>query len=705
MWRFQGESDYVRLSGVPVSGLTSGPVVVQFKPLDSWLTPSDQTVEILTGVTAVTTGTYVHLVPGTGALQVFITPLAAVQAGAEWRRVTTPAGPFLPSGFTELDVTTGTYAVEFRNPVTGWVAPSDQSVVIVAGELTTATANYTPVVTQLQVFIAPSTSTLTGNLWRVVGEIDYHPSGFVDNNVTSPSAVVEFLPVNGWVTPNDLTVGIVTGQLTTATATYTPLAAGKGAVRVTIAPAGAIAAGAQWRLEGSTTYYNSGDSVIGLSSGTATVEFKQPIIGWNAPAAQTVTVVIGQTAQVTGTYTAAPTGGLQITIEPAEAVAAGAQWRIVGATTFFSSGDIAVTTASTYAVEFKAIRDFKAPDNITGIVVVAGKVTSDTGTYVATGKHGAAGTYKISYKNCIVAPNTTDTAHVSGIVVTNAAEGTIKIQRYAPTAKLPKNTTTKLGTLWIHGSPNFDSLTQVGTGNIKSLSCTGTFIPTITANLDGIVKEGALDNTILDTFTSILPLATATEPRAATASLKLSLTGVTLDALDSPLAASIKISAKKVKGVTIPAGVSKGALIQVGNGLSLGVTNGDMLADLVESKGAIKGLSVKDGKLGEAVTSATLSTFLTPAAVAVVKNPSTVFVAGLGGTDAKADSMGKITGTTINGVFVAGADVIPTTLLIEPTAAGQIKAWKATTALGDAFEAAPVAKTEPAGIQTHPTQP
>jgi hypothetical protein len=417
------------------------------------------------------------------------------------------------------------------------------------------------------------------------------------------------------------------------------------------------------------------------------------VSGWLVPADQNVQILDGQVNYSTATYTAVAlgTGAVRITIQPAAAITAGAQWRRVGTTPWFASGatELNVTTG-TYSVEFKAVAGWNVPVNLPGLVVQTGLTTLGTGTYTSSARPGAPGNYKVTYKGCQIFTDSTTATHA--LIVTDAQEATIKIQKLT---KLPKKTLNVAGkTLYIIGSPSLDSLTAA-TGTIKSLTGTGAFIPTITANLDGTVKMGVLDGSFAAPFTSILPPAAAA-PRAS-ASLNLSLSGVTLDALDTSSPASIKIGAKKVKGgVTVPAGVASGALIQVGAGLSLAVTNGNMLADLVESTAGIKSLSVKAGNLGETLTSATLATFLTPAAVAVVGHPSTVFAAE------STAGIGKVSAGTLKGVFVAGADVVGK--LLKPNCGAAVKSWKVTNATGDAFIST-VAKTQPTGIVSHTTAP
>jgi len=72
---------------------------------------------------------------------------------------------------------------------------------------------------------------------------------------------------------------------------------------VTIAPSGAVSAGAAWQVDGGPSE-NSGVTVTNLSAGNYTVSFT-PVFGWIAPSNQTVTITNGETTTVTGVYTLA----------------------------------------------------------------------------------------------------------------------------------------------------------------------------------------------------------------------------------------------------------------------------------------------------------------------------------------------------------------------------------------------------------------
>jgi hypothetical protein len=73
-----------------------------------------------------------------------------------------------------------------------------------------------------------------------------------------------------------------------------------GSLQVTLSPAAAITAGAQWQVDGGVEQ-PSGAIVLGLSVGNHTVSFS-PANGWAMPASQSVAVSANSTATASGTY-------------------------------------------------------------------------------------------------------------------------------------------------------------------------------------------------------------------------------------------------------------------------------------------------------------------------------------------------------------------------------------------------------------------
>jgi len=107
--------------------------------------------------------------------------------------------------------------------------------------------------------------------------------------------------VEGWDKPNDVTVDVYDGQTATAGGTYSIIYTPVGAISVTILPQDAVTAGAQWRREGTITWFDSGDTESNVDPGQHVIEFK-PLNGWKIPDSITVDVYDTQTALANATY-------------------------------------------------------------------------------------------------------------------------------------------------------------------------------------------------------------------------------------------------------------------------------------------------------------------------------------------------------------------------------------------------------------------
>lgn len=205
----------------------------------------------------------------------------------------------------------------------------------------------------LSVTITPSSAVSAGAKWAVDGG-SWQSSGATVSGLTVGSHTVSFNSISGWSTPGSQSVTVSSGQTATATGTYTQQT---GSLRVTIAPAGAINAGAKWIVDGGS-WQASGVTVSGLSVGSHTVSFNS-ITGWNAPGSQTVTVSSGQTATATGTYTA--TGSLKVTITPQKAASAGAAWNVDGGSWQTSGTKVSGLSVGQHTVGFEDLSGWVNP--------------------------------------------------------------------------------------------------------------------------------------------------------------------------------------------------------------------------------------------------------------------------------------------------------------------------------------------------------
>jgi hypothetical protein len=239
------------------------------------------------------------VVTASGALTVAITPPGAVDAGAKW---TVDQITWQDSGVTVSNLAAGQYAVQFSD-VAGWSPPANQVVTISEGQLTRATGNYL-LQGLLQVTITPPGAVDAGAQWTIDG-LTWQDSGDTVSNLTAGQYTVEFSDIGGWATPSNQVVVVTGGETKTVTGDYFP----SGSLEVTVLPANAVAAGAQWTVDGET-WQDSGETVSNLVVGQYTVEFRN-IAGWATPSGLLVTISQNANTSVTALYLAL-TNQLQI---------------------------------------------------------------------------------------------------------------------------------------------------------------------------------------------------------------------------------------------------------------------------------------------------------------------------------------------------------------------------------------------------------
>jgi immune inhibitor A len=149
-------------------------------------------------------------------------------------------------------------------------------------------------------------------------------------------------------------------------------------LQVTLSPQGAIDDGAQWRVQGSSTWNNSGDTIGGVS-GTVTLEFKETT-SWNPPASYQITLTPGALNTSNATYTGK--NSLTVNLGPAGAVTNGAMWRRTGTSTWLESGDTEQgIPEGSVTIEFKEATNYITPSNQT-FSIGASETVTRTGTYV-----------------------------------------------------------------------------------------------------------------------------------------------------------------------------------------------------------------------------------------------------------------------------------------------------------------------------------
>ncbi len=154
-----------------------------------------------------------------GAMQITITPAAAVAAGAKWR---VGGGPWLDSGAIATNLSIPWATVQYL-AAPGFTQPNDEFVPTVAGQTTVITRQYAalPQVGNLQVAIPSAGATAAGAMWRVDSGT-WLSNGALVSGLAAGSHQVDFEPVPGWITPASQTIMIQTNQTTLASGDYAP---------------------------------------------------------------------------------------------------------------------------------------------------------------------------------------------------------------------------------------------------------------------------------------------------------------------------------------------------------------------------------------------------------------------------------------------------------------------------------------------------
>jgi len=203
--------------GTTLKGLLEGNHTVGFKTVDGWSTPASQTVSIEPSQTNVAEATYLAI-PQTGSLQVTINPPDAASQGAAWQ---VDGGAWQVSGTTLPGLSVGNHTLTFSS-ISGWIAPSSETVTIIANSTATPTGIYSPVVVQygsLQVTILPTNAVSAGARWQVDGGA-WQGSGATISGLPAGSHIVTFSTLSGWVSPPNQMASISNNQLTGLTAYY-----------------------------------------------------------------------------------------------------------------------------------------------------------------------------------------------------------------------------------------------------------------------------------------------------------------------------------------------------------------------------------------------------------------------------------------------------------------------------------------------------
>ncbi len=331
---------------------------------------ADKTVMVTTAQSSINDHIEIFTKSAAGALTVTISPAGAVSAGAMWN---VDGGNWQASGTTVSGLTVGTHTVDFNN-MAGWTTPSSQNVNISNGQTASVGGAYVQQTGSLTVTISPAGALSAGAQWSVDGG-NGQAGGTTVSGLTVGSHTVTFNNMAGWTTPSSQNVNISNGQTASVGGAYVQQT---GALTVTISPAGALSAGAQWSVDGGNGQAG-GTTVSGLTVGSHTVTFNN-MAGWTTPSSQNVNISNGQTSSVGGAYVQ-QTGALTVTISPAGAISAGAQWSVDGGNGQAGGTTVSGLTVGSHTVTFNNMAGWTTPSS-QNVNISNGQTASVGGPYV-----------------------------------------------------------------------------------------------------------------------------------------------------------------------------------------------------------------------------------------------------------------------------------------------------------------------------------
>jgi len=195
-------------SGAIVPNLSVGTHILAFSSANGWFSPASESVLIPTNQVNAVSASY----SPAGSLQVVISPVGAVSAGAMWQ---VDDGTLQNSGSTVSNLSVGNHTVTFSD-LSGWITPASQSVAVVSNQTTTTTGTYVQT-GSLQVMINPPGAVTRGAMWQVDGGA-FQSSGAIVSDLSAGSHTVAFNAISGWATPASQSVSVTAG--------FTNLAAG-----------------------------------------------------------------------------------------------------------------------------------------------------------------------------------------------------------------------------------------------------------------------------------------------------------------------------------------------------------------------------------------------------------------------------------------------------------------------------------------------
>ena len=284
-------------SGVTVSNLPFGSHTLSFLSISNWVSPAVQTVSVSSNQTTTASATYIPV----GSVSVTLEPPGAVAAGALWEM---DGGAWQTNGALLSGIGYGPQCIWFSDidgfatPVPVWVPVYSRQTVVVVG-------TYQPY-GSLQVFLGPSGAVQAGARWQTDGG-PWQTNG-ATILLTAGSHEISFGSLGDWLAPADIITDVSSNQLAVLHAEYSPQLS---PLEVTLAPAGAVNAGARWQVDAGPWQTNG--ATLPVLPGNHLVGFK-PVPGWNTPASQALNLTNYLSNPLSAAYTPFETNAPSLTI-------------------------------------------------------------------------------------------------------------------------------------------------------------------------------------------------------------------------------------------------------------------------------------------------------------------------------------------------------------------------------------------------------
>jgi hypothetical protein len=292
-----------------------------------------------------------------GNLTVNILPSQAVSAGAQWR---VDGGTWRNNGATVKNLTNAAHTIDYK-AVAGWVAPAPATVTLTNNVTTTVTGTYA-LPASLAVTLSPSTGQ-----WRVDGGA-WRNSGTTATGLTPGAHTVSYNTLANYIAPATESVTLVSAQTTNVTRNY--IATSNLAINLN-------PSNGSWQIDGGA-WQSSGSTLSGLTPGAHTINYGV-VANYISPASESVTLVSGQTTNLTRSYTAM--SNLTVTLTPSSGF-----WKLDGVGNWRESGTTATgLTPGNHTITYTGLSAMISPPDET-VALISGQTTSLARSYTPAGQ-------------------------------------------------------------------------------------------------------------------------------------------------------------------------------------------------------------------------------------------------------------------------------------------------------------------------------